>query len=292
MLAARGAQKPKVLLGSGFGSLVPGQANLDLAPWHKESRTLLARHEGMVVKTINGVCDYFHYDPVNYLSDIYQCDLSLMSCIPELDEYQRNPDTTIYFSLLYGDADLPRPQWSENGGTKVFAYLKAHISQCRMVLDVLADGNYDVICFCAGLDNSSADMYRSRGINLYPELVSLADILPETQIVACHASKELVSLSLRCGVPLLQLPGQIEQYHTATIVEQLGAGLRVPHEVGKAGIESRLEELELDPVYRQTAGLLAHRNPLPNNEMELTRIGDRLERLLDRQSKGKNISSP
>jgi hypothetical protein len=281
MLAARGSGKPKVTISSGFGSLVPGEPDIDLAPWHNNSPAILARHEALVVATINRVCAHYKYDLVNYLSDIYRSDLSLMSCLPELDEYHRDSNTTIYFSVGNGADVFPEPQWSENGGTKTFAYLKAHLPQSKIVLDLLADNNLDAICYCAGLDPVSAEKYRRRGVGIHLEPVSLGRVLSEAQIVICHAGKGLVSQSLRSGVPLLLLPGQIEQYHTAIIVEKLGAGLRVPKEAKKGGIQSRLEELELDPVYRQAARLLANRNLAQDTERELAVISDCLERLLE-----------
>jgi hypothetical protein len=282
LLAARGSNKPKVICGSGFGSLVPGQPDCDLAPWVEDSAAVLSSHESSVVKTIIKVCDHFKYDPVHYLSDMYRCDFSLMSCIPELDEYQRTPGATAYFHHYHDAGDLPRPRWSGNGGTKVFCYLKAHLPQTMTVLDILADGDFDAICYCAGLDSSLAEKYRRQGLKLYLEPVFLADMLSDAHIVVCHAGKELVSQSLRCGVPLLLLPGQLEQYHASVTIERLGAGLRVPHDAVREGIESRLDEIALDSEYREAAQRIAKKNQYPRSEEPLKRIIAQLERLLDK----------
>ena len=282
MLAARGAVKPKVIASSGFGSLVPGKPDIELAPWRENSQSLLARHEAMVVESINSVCDRFHYQRVRYLSDIYHCDLSLISCLPELDEYRRDPARTIYWGFRPVATTFPEPRWAKNDKRKVFAYLKAHLPQSTLVLDVLADSDLEVICYGAGFDSAAADRYRSRGLHLYLEPVSLTDLLPRADLVVCHAGKELVSQSLRSGVPLLMLPGQVEQHNCAQVIEKLGAGLMVPWQAGRDSIGSRLAELLLDPAYRQAAQLLAKKHlSCDTNEERLSAICDRLEALLD-----------
>ena len=126
MLAARGVAKPKVITSSGFGSLVPGKSDLELVPWHEMPKELLAYHEAMVVKSINYVCDCYYYQPVRYLSDLYQCDFSLMSCLPELDEYQLDPDRTIYHSSRPVAAAFPEPQWPEERQGKGFCLPLRH----------------------------------------------------------------------------------------------------------------------------------------------------------------------
>ena len=150
------------------------------------------------------------------------------------------------------------------------------------MLDVLADSDIEVICYCAGLDRASADEYRSCGLDIYLEPVSLAHLLPKAELVVCHAGKELVSQSLRSGVPLHLLLGQLEQRNCALVVERLGAGLMVPWQAGRKSIDSRLDELLLDPAYRRAAQLVAKRYLSDGADESVSSIGDRLEALLDR----------
>jgi UDP:flavonoid glycosyltransferase YjiC (YdhE family) len=277
MLAARDSTKSKIIRNSGFGALVPGHGDVELWP-QEDSRQLLKRHEAAVTETINQVCRNYNFQPVSHFSDIYACDFSLMSIMPELDEYRRDPERTMYYTLS-ADFGFPEIRWQDTGRKKIFAYLKAWFEPSLQMLDVLAGGEYEVICYCPGLSKERSESYNADGITIQTELVSLGSILPWTDIVVCHASKGLIVESLLHGIPLLNLPTQIEQARNAKMVERLGAGLTI--EFGmvleRGGIASRLAELELDPAYRQAARLVASRNLRPDNEETLDRVVSKIE---------------
>lgn len=276
MLAARDVPAPKLILSSGFGSLVPGHPDTDLTPWVEGSRDEFQRQGALVTDHVNEVCRTYGLTPVEHFSEIYQCDFSLMSIIPELDEYNRDPSKTLYYTL-FADLGFAAAEWSGNGSARIFAYLKPDFALTGLVLDVLAHGDYDVICYCPGIPLERAERYRAGRLQIVTKPVSLASVLPDADVVVCHASKGLVVESLLCGVPLLNLPTHIEQVQNGMMVEKLGAGLTVPLKSGAETISSRLEELLLDPSYRQVAGLIGSRNLPSANEETLASLVDRIE---------------
>ena len=276
MLAARDRSAPKMMLSSGFGAPVPGHPDIDLTPWVAGSWDEFHHQGALVTETVNEICRIYGFTPVDHFLEIYGCDFNLMPIIPELDEYRRDPARTLYYTL-FAELGFPATGWRDDGRTKIFAYLKPDSPQAGLVLDLLAQGDYDVICYCPEIPVERAEGYGAKGLYITTRPVSLSSVLTDADLVICHASKGLMVESLLRGIPVLNLPTQVEQFQNAMLVERLGAGLTVPFDSDIEAISSRLEELLLDPSYRQVAGLIGSRNLPSSNEETLASLVDRIE---------------
>ncbi len=280
MLAARPLTTPKVLLGADFYNLSPGHPNRQLAPWIPDAEQILRHHEARVVGVINAVSDYFGFSKLKYLGDLFATDLALLSTLPEIDDYPRDSQAVKYLSVGNPQAGLLKPHWCNNGKPKVLAYLKAANKQTKFVLEALLSAEADVMCFCAGLNQSDAETYQQAGLKLFTSPIAVSELLSEAQVIVCHAGKGMISESLRQGIPLMLLPGQLEQHRNATAVAEKKLGLMVPKHATTEQIGAILKTLSDNTIFRNNAISVAENHGYESAASMLSRGVDAIETLL------------
>jgi UDP:flavonoid glycosyltransferase YjiC (YdhE family) len=94
------------------------------------------------------------------------------------------------------------------------------------------------------------------------EILQWADhdeLLPGCAAVVTHAGLGTTLRALAHGIPLLMLPLGRDQHFNATRVTELGAGIRLPADVGLDRIRAALSELLGDPGFAASASRLADR---------------------------------
>ncbi len=83
-------------------------------------------------------------------------------------------------------------------------------------------------------------------------------VLPSCDLVVCHGGSGTTLAALSCGLPLLLLPQEANQFWNADRTAALGAGRTLrPHELGVDAVRSGLASLLNDPAYRVSASRLA-----------------------------------
>ncbi|WP_415893767.1 glycosyltransferase [Neptuniibacter sp. PT8_73] len=259
LIAANKMDCKKVIIGSGFAELKPGLPCRILTPWVDGIESIAVRHEGKVVQTVNKILDP-ERKTIKYLGDLFSSNFLLMTTLPELDHYQRDRSTTYYIESVKNNLFTAKANWAENGKPKVFAYLKAHAKNTGIMIRVLAESGFDVICCCNGLAklNIPSDIHSKIQLLDYP--VDLSELLKTADIVVNHASKELVAESLSKGKPQLVLPAQLEQVENTRLIEKLNIGLNVPPQSSPQDILITLRRLLDEPKYRLAAEAIAERN--------------------------------
>ena len=226
MLAARGMSFKKVVIGSGFSEPEPGTAALNMLPGVNGACRAAQLSEEKVVKHINEVCRSLNYPPVNYLSDLYQHDLALISSLPDLDIHPRSQKTSHYFQFDNTEQNQEILTWPDNHQKNILAYLRAHSPNCPVALDALVETDANIICYCANLKPEIMQRYSKKGITFSLRPFDMAHMLKAADVMICHAGKGTISESLQQGTPLILLPTHMEQNMNTVIVEKLGVGLR------------------------------------------------------------------
>src|SRR5438552_11636591 len=73
--------------------------------------------------------------------------------------------------------------------------------------------------------------------------MSVSRMLPQADMVICHASHQMTAQALLAGKPLLLLPTQLEQFLITRRVVRYGAGLGIAPEVNNPDYTSALTAL-------------------------------------------------
>ena len=122
----------------------------------------------------------------------------------------------------------------------------------------------------------------------YPELTFLTRSVDfeklDCDVGICHAGHGTTSALLLRGIPLLLLPGQLEQYLLALNVQEMGAGLLVNPEDPDKNYQAPLARLLTESSFAERAGYFAARYAHENPQQRINKIVDRCEELLARDN--------
>ncbi len=278
LLATRGLNIPKVLISSGFGELCPGQPDICLRPWYPSSQEITEASERLVVGIVNRILKNRGVRPIRYVSDLYEADHIFLLTIPELDIVENRSNAT-YLSPPEEEGNLPKTIWPEGEGPKIFAYVKQSSRFCLPTIESIAKSNSIGLIFCPGLPKETAKRFQRSGLEISSQPYNLAEVLAKADVIACHAGKTTVTHALLEGKPLLLIPEQLEQLHTALRVEKTGAGILVRGKFSQAQIESALTQLVTKTNFRDASLALAKKNAALTEIDSVTTIVNHCEQL-------------
>lgn len=281
LLAARGLSCPKVIIGSGFAELEPGIPCEMMRTDLKEAPRMTKMMEARVVEVTNFICDELDYPKVKFLSDLYQNDLSLITTLPELDQYKRNPEKNLYLDLDNKSENNSYLPWRNLSGKRIFAYLRMGHNGTIETLDALVELKQDVICYCADAPPKLIETYRRKGLQMSSEPLDTMRQLSNADLVVSSAGKGLISESLIAGIPLLLLPIHMEQRMNASKVKNLGAGLSVGTKVSPQIIKKMIKRVLDEKDYKLNAQKVAARYMNGQHLSSPDKMIERINELLD-----------
>ncbi|GGX73702.1 glycosyltransferase [Saccharospirillum salsuginis] len=249
LLAARNRDFKKAVIGTGWGTLAPGYSVLPLNLWADIDPELIRSSEKTLVDSINHVCRAMSCAEVNYVSDLYESDLTLIVNFPDLDIYGPQRNNAIYLGPIEENRAGPvNDNWLEKG-SNVFAYLKSGHSITTRTLNVLKRLNVNSIVYIPSLSDDSANAMRRDGFKVSTTPVNLRSLLPKVDAVICHAGLGTLGRSIMAGTPALALPLQLEQANTAELYTRSGAGLHAGPSASEEELEKKLSALLQNEVY-------------------------------------------
>jgi UDP:flavonoid glycosyltransferase YjiC (YdhE family) len=106
---------------------------------------------------------------------------------------------------------------------------------------------------CRGAPAQLRRQYSGRSIVVSDEAMAVSSLLPECDLVICHASHQMTAQALLAGKPLLLLPTQLEQFIITRRVVRFGAGLGVMPGTKGAEFGAAVAELSAAPGYARKA---------------------------------------
>lgn len=254
MLAARGTHHPKVMIGSGFSEPHPGKPGLVMLPGYKGAEVIAKTNETHIVNCVNQVCKELSLAPIQYLSDLYEHNLALISTLPTLDIHQRPMQKSVYFHVEETQKNNTGLHWPPNDKKCIFAYLKVGNSSVLPALDALASSGENIICYCNRVTPELIAKYTNIQFSSVP--LDMNSLLKKADAVVCHAGKGTISTALSQGVPLLLLPTHMEQNMNTIRIQQMNLGLRGRVEHGPKAVLQDLRTLFNNSKIKETAAKL------------------------------------
>jgi UDP:flavonoid glycosyltransferase YjiC (YdhE family) len=185
-------------------------------------------------------------------------------CIPDTDPYGPRQDG-LYLGPLGEPPDQISVEWPQHGGDeRAFVYLRSK-AQASVVLRALAARRARVVCFwpTASLEDLKCFAGNETIVKTCP--VSLACLLPASNVVVNYGSSALVCQTVLAGKPQVMWPTDGEKWLVAKKVIEAGLGLTPTSASDVARCVSTL--LEADD-YASRVGIAARRGKLALSSLD------------------------
>lgn len=278
ILAARSADIPVMLFGSGF--FAPPQMNPtpNLRPWTAVPHERLQQADAPALSNMNAVLAHFGKPALGYVAEMFRVAEDTLLTFPELDHYaQRGPAK--YWGTLPAAVAVP-PQWPEVPGPKVFAYLRPESAHFAAALQALSQLDGAVLIFAPGLPEALRARHASSHLHFSPEPVDLATVAGQADAAVTYASPAATVAFLMAGKPVLMIPGHLEQFLTAKRVADMGAGLLLNPEQPPAALPEMLGRVLTDALLRDNARAFAGKYANFDQTAVLGHIVQRIEEII------------
>lgn len=249
-----------------------------LRDWEPAPRARLEAADRRVLGVVNTVLSGYGVRPLATLGALFAGRAMLLT-YPELDIYpERGPSD--YYGITDSGEGAAVPAWPEGEGLRVFAYLYSYFKGLDPLLAAIAARGAPALVFCRGIDPKLKEKYANRSIHFSAEAMSVSRILPQADIVVCHASHQMTAQALLAGKPVLLLPTQLEQFLIMRRLVRYGAGLGIMPEVPNADYASALRSLAETPQCGAKAREFADRYAGQDRSAALATMTARIESAL------------
>jgi hypothetical protein len=225
LLALQGYETSSLLLGTGFACPPDTRPLPDIRAWQKHYPDRLQMTEQQVLKALNRQLARQGQPTLKGIGELYtRVDANCLATFPELDHYPERANTTPIppnYVGVWSDLGGAQPGWPEGKGPRIFAYLKQFKALNRL-LDHLGNSGFSCIVYLSA--DIDVRRWQSDSLHFVDTPLDMDRASSECDIAILHAGHGSTASLLLAGKPLLQLPFNVEQFHTAKNTERLGAG--------------------------------------------------------------------
>ena len=279
LIAARVLGITRTTMGAGF-FLPPATNPLpNMRPSMTVSSERLTQSDQRVLRTINAALQTLPAQPLERLSDIFECSRHFLITFPELDHYGSR-DRVQYYGPILGREAGAAPEWPQGRGPKVFAYLKPHYEQMEKVLDTLTASECRTVAFVGGITRQRLAKLQGPTISVSQRPYDIKRAAAECDFGVCHGGHGTTCELLLNGKPLLFLPMQLEQLLTAKRVQDAGAGVIADRDNPDRNFKVAVGQLVNDPNLAKQAREFARRYVNTTSLSTVTRIANECEMIV------------
>jgi UDP:flavonoid glycosyltransferase YjiC (YdhE family) len=276
-LAALTLGIPSLEISQGFHVPPPTLPAPPLRDWEPAPRSRLEAADHRVLDAMNQVLAAHGAASLSTLGDLF-VGRALLLTYPELDIYpQRGPAD--YYGVPESAEGSLRPAWPDGSGPRVLAYVYNYYPRLRPLIEALEQSNAPTLMMCRGIDRSLLQP-EPGCVFVAEEPMSFARLLPECDLVVCHASHQTTAQALLAGKPVLLLPTQLEQFLITRRVVRQGMGLGIEAGSQEPDFCAGLRQLGADSDYARRANDFAARYRGHDRAAALATMVKRCESLL------------
>jgi UDP:flavonoid glycosyltransferase YjiC (YdhE family) len=291
LIAARVLGIPRATIGSGFDLPPATSPFANMRPWLNVSPERLMQSDQRVLRTINAAMEAFSAQPLQRLSDVFECSKHFLITLPELDPYPSR-NAARYYGPILAPAKGETPEWPQGCGPKVFAYLKPHYQQLEEVFAALAALECRTAAFIGGLSPHRLGKIKNSTTAVSHSPYDIERAASECDFGVCHAGHGTTCALLLKGKPLLLLPMQLEQYLTAKRVSETGAGVMVDGENPHNDFRAAASQIINNPDLARRAREFAQRYVGYSSSATVTRIANEHEEFVRHSKNGGREAAP
>jgi UDP:flavonoid glycosyltransferase YjiC (YdhE family) len=286
LIAARVLGIPRATIGSGFELPPATSPSPNMRPWLNVSPERLMQSDQRVLSTINAAMEALSGQPLERLSDLFECSKNFLITFCELDPYPSR-NAAQYYGPIFAPANGEIPEWPQGCGPKVFVYLKPHYQQLEEVFAALAALECRTAAFIGGLPLHMLSKINNRTTAVSHRPYDIERAASECDFGVCHAGHGTTCALLLKGKPLLLLPMQLEQYLTAKRVSETGAGVIVDGENPHNDFRAAASQIINNPDVTRRAQEFAQRYAGYSSSSTVTRIVNEYEEFVRHSKKGR-----
>lgn len=283
LLAAQLAGVPTAVIGSPFAVPPEIHPTPNMRPWIQVPAVRLADSDARVLAAINAARPAAA-QPLTAIHQIFSGAAQFFLGVPETDPYgPRN--AAVYLGLNGQSTGTAVPAWPDGAGKRVVVYLHADYLHIDAAMRALAACGARAIAYVLGADREFVQRYAAPGVAVSPDPVDIARLLQEAGLCVTHGPGTALA-ALQCGVPVLMLPKQLENFLFAQALQRIGVGQMINAEQADPDIKGVLAEMLANPDYSLGARGFAdhHRGAAVDTIVE--RVVARIEALATRRHKG------
>ncbi|MEQ9395819.1 glycosyltransferase [Haliea sp.] len=276
LLALQGLPIRSVLLGTGFACPPDTPELPDIRAWQNHYPERLQLTEQGVLEALNHQLERQRQPHLASIGELYtRVDANCLATFAELDHYPQRPTApgvaTAYCGVWSGLGGR-QPNWPEGEGQRIFAYLKP-FRGLNALLSQLQQSGHRALVYLPGEDYRAR--WQSDSLRIEDAPLDLEQVGTQCDLALLHAGHGSTATMLLAGKPVLQLPMNVEQYHTAQNTERLGAGL-VASLSEHASITTALERMLASKDYRRAAADFSSRYSGYDSRQALAVAADRI----------------
>jgi UDP:flavonoid glycosyltransferase YjiC (YdhE family) len=280
-IAARTLGIPSFEISQGFHVPPPAMPAPPLRHWEPAPRAALEAADRAVLAAVNATLAAHGAAPLGAIGELFAGRAMLLT-YPELDIYpERGPAE--YYGVPQSGEGSAAPAWPAGRGPRVFGYLYNYYAGLDPLLAALRRLDAPTLLLCRGANAELVAKHAGGAVLVTAEPMSVSRLLPQAQLVACHASHQMTAQSLLAGKPLLMLPTQLEQFLIMRRVVRFGAGLGVDPAVPDADYAKALGDLAM-PGYAAKAKEFAARYAAHDPAAALATMIARVEAALEKRA--------
>lgn len=250
-IAARTLGIPSFEISQGFHVPPPTMPTPLLRDWLQVAPGELEAIDHRVIAAISAVLAAYGQPGIATIGELFS-GRSVLLTYPELDIYTGR-GTVEYFGIPLSGEGTHLAAWPAGRPARVFAYLYPYYKHLDALFAALVRLRCPTLVLCRGIDLGLREKYAGTSVFITEEPMAVSALLPQADIVACHASHQMSAQALLAGKPLLAMPTQLEQFLITRRVVRQGMGLGIAAEEAKPDFTSALEELAGNPRYTHNA---------------------------------------
>jgi hypothetical protein len=278
LLAARGRNVRRVVLGNGFSCPADCSPLPDLRHWLRSDAERLAQDEGRILENMNRVLEDRGGKALERITDLFrEVDDTFLTTLREFDYYPLRQG-----ARYRGPWSFPggaSPVWPVGGGKRIYAYLRP-FPRLPMILNSLRVTGCPTVVF-GNLDQNIQDCYGAPNIRFETNRLDLRTVVAECDLAVLNAGHASTLQFLLAGKPILQAPIFLEEVITAMNTARIGAGV-IAFPRGEDRTVEQLGELLSNPRYTNAARQYAGRYAKFSAEAEIEEAVQRLHELASR----------
>jgi len=226
LLASRSMGLAATTLGSGF-YVPPRQTPMpNMRAWLNVPRNRLENSDVLVLDNMNMVLATHKIKPLASVGELFDIAENFLCTFAEMDHYpQREPAR--YWGACWNMEMGQEVAWPDGEGKRVFVYLNPQSRDFAKVLEAIAALGLRAIVCAPGISDNQRWLYESPCIIVSAKPFRLDRLLADCDLAIGYAGHAMTAGMLMACVPLLLLPGHLEQFLLAARVEAMGAGIAV-----------------------------------------------------------------